>query len=145
MSWGTTVVDLDNRAASLREYCPVDRSHDEVGAYFALMPLKSLLAQRWFHIPIHPKLENQSHSALKGHASVHATKGFVMATAIPPGAIYKSRYLPYFAVASPRTQYSIKKVYFDKSYYGRSNSGFFSLQGITDVIMKKDTSRHINQ
>ncbi len=84
--------------------------------------------------------DDKPHYGLKEHASVDVDNGFILATTMTPASVHESTYLPYCAVASSHTQDPIKKVYADKGYYGRPNRRFLSLNGITDGIMRKDTT-----
>ena len=80
------------------------------------------------------------HYGLKEHASVDVDNGFILATTISPASVHDSNYLPYCTVASCHIHNPIKKVYADKSYYGRPNRSFLSLNGFNDGIMRKDTT-----
>ena len=79
------------------------------------------------------------HYGLKEHASVDTNYGFVLATALTPSSVSDSIYLPYCVAASCHTEEPIKKVYADKGYYGKPNSGFLHMNHIADGIMRKDT------
>jgi IS5 family transposase len=79
------------------------------------------------------------HYGLKEHASVDTNYGFVLATELTPSSVNDSIYLPYCVAASCHTEAPIKKVYADKGYYGKPNSGFLHLNNIADGIMGKDT------
>jgi len=84
--------------------------------------------------------DDKPHYGLKQHACVDTTNGFILATTMTSASVHESTYLPYCAVASSHTQDPVKTVYADKGYYGRPNRGFLSLNGITDRIMRKDTT-----
>src|SRR3990170_97751 len=79
------------------------------------------------------------HYGLKEHASVDTNYGFVLATELTPSSVSDSIYLPYCVAASCHTAEPIKKVYADKGYYGKPNSGFLHMNNIADGIMRKDT------
>ena len=79
------------------------------------------------------------HYGLKEHASVDTNYGFVLATELTPSSVSDSIYLPYCVAASCHTEEPIKKVYADKGYYGKPNSGFLHRNHIADGIMRKDT------
>ena len=79
------------------------------------------------------------HYGLKEHASVDTNYGFVLATELTPSSVSDSIYLPYCVAASCHTEEPIKKVYADKGYYGKPNSGFLHMNNIADGIMGKDT------
>lgn len=79
------------------------------------------------------------HYGLKEHASVDTNHGFVLATELTPSSVSDSIYLPYCVTASCHTEEPVKKVYADKGYYGKPNSGFLHLNNIEDGIMRKDT------
>jgi IS5 family transposase len=79
------------------------------------------------------------HYGLKEHASVDTNYGFVLATELTPSSVNDSIYLPYCVIASCHTEEPIQKVYADKGYYGKPNSGFLHLNDIADGIMRKDT------
>ena len=81
------------------------------------------------------------HYGLKEHASVDVNHGFVLATELTPASVSDSPpiYLPYCVAASCHTEEPIKKVYADKGYYGKPNSGFLHMNNIADGIMRKDT------
>ncbi|UCG66187.1 MAG: transposase [Deltaproteobacteria bacterium] len=84
--------------------------------------------------------DKKPHSGLKGHASVDTTNGFIRATTMTPASVHESTSLPSGAGASSHTEDPIKTGYADTGYYGRTNRGFPSLNGITDGIMRKDTT-----
>jgi len=84
--------------------------------------------------------DDKPHYGLKEHTSVDTTNGFILATTMTPASVHESTYLPSCAGASSHTQDPIKKVSADKRYYGRPNRHFLSLTGITDGIMRKDTT-----
>ena len=67
--------------------------------------------------------------------------GFVLATNITKASEHESRYLPYMIVASCHSGRRIKRVYADKGYYGKENRRFLDLNGISDGIMRRNTSR----
>ena len=79
------------------------------------------------------------HYGLKEHASVDINHGFVLATELTPSSVSDSIYLPYCVTASCHTEEPIEKVYADKGYYGKPNSGFLQMNHIADGIMRKDT------
>lgn len=79
------------------------------------------------------------HYGLKEHAAVDTNYGFVLASELTPSSVNDSIYLPYCVAASCHTEEPIKKVYADKGYYGKPNSGFLHLNNIADGIMRKDT------
>ena len=79
------------------------------------------------------------HYGLKEHASVDINHGFVLATELTPSSVNDSIYLPYCVTASCHTEEPIEKVYADKGYYGKPNSGFLHMNHIADGIMRKDT------
>jgi IS5 family transposase len=79
------------------------------------------------------------HYGLKEHASVDTKYGFVLATELTASSVSDSIYLPYCVAASCHTEEPIKKVYADKGYYGKPNSGFLHTNHIADGIMRKDT------
>jgi IS5 family transposase len=79
------------------------------------------------------------HYGLKEHASVDINHGFILATELTPSSVSDSIYLPYCVAASCHTEEPIKKVYADKGYYGKPNSGFLHTNHIADGIMRKDT------
>ena len=79
------------------------------------------------------------HYGLKEHASVDTNYGFVLATELTPSSVSDSIYLPYCVAASAHTEKPLKKVYADKGYYGKPNSGFLHMNHIEDGIMRKDT------
>jgi len=53
-------VNWENIEALLRECYHVGQSHEGADAYSPLMLLKSVLLQKWYHIPSDPELENQT-------------------------------------------------------------------------------------
>ena len=53
------VVKWRNIEALLMEHYEVGTSKEGADAYLPLMLLKSMLLQKWFHIPSDPELENQ--------------------------------------------------------------------------------------
>ncbi len=79
------------------------------------------------------------HYGLKEHASVDINHGFVLATELTPASVSDSIYLPYCVATSCHTEEPIRKVYADKGYYGKPNSGFLHMNHIEDGIMRKDT------
>jgi IS5 family transposase len=84
---------------------------------------------------------DKPHYGLKEHASVDINYGFVLSTELTPASVSDSIYLPYCycVAASCHTEEPIKKVYADKGYYGKPNSGFLHMNHIEDGIMRKDT------
>jgi IS5 family transposase len=82
---------------------------------------------------------DKPHYGLKEHASVDVDHGFVLSTELTPASVSDSIYLPYCVATSCHTEESIKKVYADKGYYGKPNSGFLHMNRIADGIMRKDT------
>jgi Transposase DDE domain. len=82
---------------------------------------------------------DKPHYGLKEHASVDTNYGFVLSTELTPASVSDSIYLPYCVAASCHTEEPIKKVYADKGYYGKPNSGFLHMNHIEDGIMRKDT------
>jgi IS5 family transposase len=83
---------------------------------------------------------DKPHYGLKEHASVDINYGFVLSTELTPASVSDSIYLPYCVAASCHTEEPIKKVYADKGYYGKPNSGFLHMNHIEDGIMRKDTT-----
>ena len=83
---------------------------------------------------------DKPHYGLKEHASVDTNYGFVLSTELTPASVSDSIYLPYCVAASCHTEEPIKKVYADKGYYGKPNSGFLHMNHIEDGIMRKDTT-----
>ena len=79
------------------------------------------------------------HYGFNEHVSVDANYGFVLATELTPASVNDSVYLPFCVAASCHTEEPIKKVYADKGYYGKPNSGFLHMNDIEDGIMRKDT------
>jgi transposase len=53
------VTDWTKVEERLRDYYEIGRQEEGADAYPPLMLLKSLLLQKWFHIPSDPELENQ--------------------------------------------------------------------------------------
>jgi len=84
--------------------------------------------------------DNKPDCGLREQASVDVTHGLIMATAMTPASVHDSTNLPYGTVASSHTQDPIKKVHPDKAYHGRLNRRFLSHNGISDGIMRKDTT-----
>jgi IS5 family transposase len=82
---------------------------------------------------------DKPHYGLKEHASVDTNYGFVLSTELTPASVSDSIYLPYCVATSCHTEEPIKKVYADKGYYGKPNSGFLHMNHIEDGIMRKDT------
>jgi IS5 family transposase len=82
---------------------------------------------------------DKPHYGLKEHASVDVDYGFVLSTELTPASVSDSIYLPYCVATSCHTEEPIKKVYADKGYYGKPNSGFLHMNHIEDGIMRKDT------
>jgi IS5 family transposase len=82
---------------------------------------------------------DKPHYGLKEHASVDTNYGFVLSTVLTPASVSDSIYLPYCVATSCHTEEPIKKVYADKGYYGKPNSGFLHMNHIEDGIMRKDT------
>ena len=82
---------------------------------------------------------DKPHYGLKEHASVDVDHGFVLSTDLTPASVSDSIYLPHCIAASCHTEDPIGKVYADKGYYGKPNSGFLHMNGIADGIMRKDT------
>jgi IS5 family transposase len=82
---------------------------------------------------------DKPHYGLKKHASVDVDHGFVLSTDLTPASVSDSIYLPHCIAASCHTEDPIGKVYADKGYYGKPNSGFLHMNGIADGIMRKDT------
>jgi len=82
---------------------------------------------------------DKPHYGLKEHASVDVDYGFVLSTELTPASVSDSIYLPYCVATSCHTEVPIKKVYADKGYYGKPNSGFLHMNHIEDGIMRKDT------
>ena len=82
---------------------------------------------------------DKPHYGLKEHASVDTNYGFVLATALTPASVSDGIYLPHCIAGSCHTEAPIGKVYADKGYYGKPNSGFLHMNGIADGIMRKDT------
>ena len=83
---------------------------------------------------------DKPHYGLKEHASVDTNYGFVLSTELTPASVSDSIYLPYCVATSCHTEEPIKKVYADKGYYGKPNSGFLHMNHIEDGIMRKDTT-----
>jgi IS5 family transposase len=79
------------------------------------------------------------HYGFNEHASVDTNYGFVLATELTPASVNDSIYLPFCVAASCHTEEPIQKVYADKGYYGKPNSGFLHQNDIEDGIMRKDT------
>ena len=82
---------------------------------------------------------DKPHYGFKEHASVDVDYGFVLSTELTPASVSDSIYLPYCVATSCHTETPIKKVYADKGYYGKPNSGFLHMNHIADGIMRKDT------
>ena len=82
---------------------------------------------------------DKPHYGLKEHASVDVDYGFVLSTELTPASVSDSIYLPYCVATSCHTEVPVKKVYADKGYYGKPNSGFLHMNHIEDGIMRKDT------
>jgi IS5 family transposase len=82
---------------------------------------------------------DKPHYGLKEHASVDTNYGFVLSTELTPASVSDSIYLLYCVATSCHTEEPIKKVYADKGYYGKPNSGFLHMNHIEDGIMRKDT------
>jgi transposase, IS5 family len=82
---------------------------------------------------------DKPHYGLKEHASVDVDYGFVLSTELTPASVSDSIYLPYCVATSCHTEEPVKKVYADKGYYGKPNSGFLHINHIEDGIMRKDT------
>jgi IS5 family transposase len=81
---------------------------------------------------------DKPHYGLKEHASVDVDHGFVLSADLTPASVSDSIYLPHCIAASCHTEDPIGKVYADKGYYGKPNSGFLHMNGIADGIMRKD-------
>lgn len=83
---------------------------------------------------------DKPHYGLKEHASVDVNHGFILATTLTPASVNDTNYLPYCTVYSMHTKQKIKKVYADKGYAGKPNRSFLSMNGISDGIMRKNST-----
>lgn len=70
-----------------------------------------------------------------------SSKGFVLATElITHASHHDSPYLPLCVAGSCHMEEPIKKVFADKSYFGKPNREFLSLNKIEDGIMRQATT-----
>lgn len=84
------------------------------------------------------KKNKEPHFGIKEHTAVDAKNGLVLSTRITESSCHDYNFLPLSTMLIGLKDYSVKGVYADKGYCGKSNSKFLYDRGISDLIMRKD-------